>query len=110
MSLLGIPVLSFILFSPLAGIGILLLVPKENKAAIRWIGFAVSLIPFLLSLLLVRSFDRGNPSFQFVERHDWIPAMVEGPKPRRYSRIRSLRASSPVTAGSPGPTHSSNNR
>ena len=42
--------LSIILFTPLAGALVLLLVNKQNENAIRWIANAVALIGFVISL------------------------------------------------------------
>jgi NADH-quinone oxidoreductase subunit M len=64
--------LSLILFSPLVGALFLLLVPREQVAAIRRSAFAFSLPPFLLSLLLFAAFDPADPGFQFVEEAAWI--------------------------------------
>ena len=75
MNLQGVPILSWILFLPLTGVSLLLFVKKENAKVIRILTFTVSLIVFLLSLALLGSFNLANPSFQFVERHPWIPPM-----------------------------------
>jgi len=46
-------ILSIILFTPLVGALVLLFVPKENKAAIRWIANFFALAGLLVSLPLV---------------------------------------------------------
>jgi NADH-quinone oxidoreductase subunit M len=68
-----LPLLSLIVFSPVAGALMLALTPGENVAAARRGAFIYSLIPFLFSLLLFAAFDPGNPNFQFVEQAAWIP-------------------------------------
>ena len=75
MSLQSVPILSWILFSPLVGVLLLLFVKKESVGVIRALAFVVSLSVFLLSLALLPSFDRTSPSFQFVERYAWIPPL-----------------------------------
>src|SRR5215472_15177164 len=67
--------LSIILFTPLAGLAILLLLPGRNKDLIRvWANLA-SFAGFLVSLPLVSRFQTGLAGFQFEERFDWIPAL-----------------------------------
>ncbi len=70
-------ILSIILFTPLAGMILLLFIPGENRNAIRWWGNAVMLIGFLVSLPLVFWFARETPEqqFKFVEQHVWIPSI-----------------------------------
>jgi len=62
-------ILSIILFTPLIGAFILLLVPKENKDAIRWMANLFALGGFLISLPLVPMFwaQRFAPGFKFIE-------------------------------------------
>ena len=67
--------LSLILFTPLVGAFLLLLVPKQNENAIRWIANIVALVGFLISIPLWFWFDPQNPDFQFVERAAWIPSI-----------------------------------
>ena len=69
--------LTTIVFVPLAGALVLLLV--ENAAGrrdrvIRWAALGVSLLVFGATLLLWSRFDPASADFQFVERYAWIPA------------------------------------
>src|SRR5215471_12162572 len=67
--------LSIILFTPLAGLAVLLFIPASNKGLIRiWANIA-SFAGFLISLQLPAAFDKSKPGFQFVERADWIPSL-----------------------------------
>src|SRR5438270_172074 len=61
-------ILSIILFTPLVGAILLLFVPKENKAAIRWVANIFALGGFLISLPLVPEFWalRFEPGFKFI--------------------------------------------
>ena len=70
-------ILSIILFTPLAGMILLLFIPGENKKAIRWWGNIVLFLGFLVSLPLVFWFPRTAPEaqFKFFEQHDWIPSI-----------------------------------
>src|SRR5258707_6163662 len=69
------PILSIILFTPLAGALVLLLVDKQNANAIRWIANGVALIGFVISVPLWFWFDPTATDFQFVERASWIPSV-----------------------------------
>jgi len=67
--------LSIILFTPLAGALILLLVNKQNENAIRWIANLVALIGFAVSVPLWFWYQPSGADFQFVERAPWIPSV-----------------------------------
>jgi len=67
--------LSLILFLPLAGAALLLLMPKQNTKAIRLIANIVALLGFAISIPLWFWYDPQNPEFQFVERAAWIPSI-----------------------------------
>ncbi len=69
--------LSLIVFLPLAGALLVLLVPnREDSGAplIRQLGLVISLVAFFLTLLLWARFQAASADFQFVERAAWIPA------------------------------------
>jgi NADH-quinone oxidoreductase subunit M len=67
--------LSIILFTPLAGALLLLLVSKRNENAIRWIANVVALLGFVVSVPLWFWYNSQNADFQFVERAAWIPSI-----------------------------------
>ncbi len=67
--------LSLVLFTPLIGMLLLLLIPSGNKKLIKIWANAVAFIGFLISILLVTGFDKGQAGFQFAERADWIPSI-----------------------------------
>jgi len=67
--------LSLILFTPLAGALILLLVNKRNENAIKWIANIVTLIGFAVSVPLWFWYQPSGADFQFVERAPWIPSI-----------------------------------
>jgi NADH-quinone oxidoreductase subunit M len=72
-NLSNIPILSLIIFLPLAGIFFILLIDRDKKATIRTIGMFFSILTFLISLLVFYSFSSGTSSMQFVEHLSWIP-------------------------------------
>ena len=67
------PILSVIVFLPLLAAVVLMLIPAEQKSALRRAAFIFSLIPFLLSLLVLAGFDPNNPGMQFTAQAAWIP-------------------------------------
>ena len=67
--------LSIILFTPLAGALILLLVNKQNENAIRWIANLVTLIGFAVSVPLWFWYQPSGADFQLVEHAPWIPSI-----------------------------------
>ena len=66
----GLPILSILIFLPLAGALLLLLV--KNESLCRYFALATTSIVGLLSLRLIQGFDRTTDKFQFVEHHPWI--------------------------------------
>jgi NADH-quinone oxidoreductase subunit M len=70
--------LSIVLWTPVAGLAVLLFLPSTNKNLIRLWANAVGLAGFLVSLPLVWRFHSGAAGFQFTERADWIPSLGAG--------------------------------
>ncbi len=73
---IGFPILTFMLFIPLAGavaVGFL-----KNARAVRFTAFAVTFINFVFSLCLFARFELGTDAMQFVEQHAWIPPLGIG--------------------------------
>ena len=75
MAFLQAHLLTLILFSPLAGAVLLLLVPRERLQAIRWVALLVSLIPLGLALFLWFAYQPGVQGYQFVEQAIWYEAI-----------------------------------
>src|SRR5499427_1048341 len=67
--------LSLILFLPLVGAFLVLLVPKQNEDAIRWIANVTAFAGFVVSAPLWFWYNPQNADFQFVERLPWIPSI-----------------------------------
>ena len=68
------PLLSVIIFLPLIG-GFIILIIKEDPVGsvnIRWAAFWTSIGTFILSCLLWLQFDSSNRSYQFVEKISWF--------------------------------------
>src|ERR1035438_8436887 len=67
-------ILSIILFTPLAGLLVLLFLPSSNPRLIKLWANAASFIGFLVSLPLVFQFDRTR-TWAFEEQCSWIPSI-----------------------------------
>ncbi|MCX6637099.1 MAG: NADH-quinone oxidoreductase subunit M [Acidobacteria bacterium] len=67
-------ILSIILFTPLVGLLVLLLIPSRNQRAIKLWANLASFAGFLACLPLVVVFDPAR-DFQFIEKVSWIPTL-----------------------------------
>jgi NADH-quinone oxidoreductase subunit M len=65
--------LSVLIFLPLAGVFLLVFLPRENHRLLRNMTFAVTLAEFLLSLPVAILFDGSTAAMQFVQKIPWIP-------------------------------------
>jgi len=72
MTILGIPILSLLIFFPILGAIVLLFVNKENGRAIRWIALIFAFVEFIFSLPLFFAFDPKTAAMQFVEDFWWV--------------------------------------
>jgi len=72
MYILGIPILSLLIFFPILGAIVLLFINKENGRALRWVTLIFSLVEFLFSLPLFFEFNSKTGAMQFVEDWWWI--------------------------------------
>lgn len=67
-------ILSLIVFVPLIGMAVVLLLPRDKINAIRWTSAFFTFVTLVLSVILLAKFDNTNKGFQFVEHYQWIPA------------------------------------
>jgi NADH-quinone oxidoreductase subunit M len=68
------PILSVLVWLPIAAGVMLLLVGDRNAALGRWIALAASVATFVVSAVLWREFDASTATMQFVELQPWIGA------------------------------------
>jgi NADH-quinone oxidoreductase subunit M len=61
-------------FIPLLGAVIVLCLPREKAALIKWVSVAATVPPLLLAIWLYVNFDRSTPGFQFMQQAPWIPS------------------------------------
>ena len=73
MHVLGLPLLTIVIFFPLAGALLLLCIPKARVELLKRVALAISLVEFFVSLPLFVWFDEGVAGMQFVEQVPWIP-------------------------------------
>lgn len=67
--------LTYLLLTPIIG-GILVLFSKPGRAIqIRWFGFGVSLVAFVISLIAYAKFESNSAQFQFVHKVLWIKSL-----------------------------------
>jgi len=72
MNPFGFPILSTVIFLPLAGVFFILFLKDASKIKIT--AFVAGLLTLGVSLMLFFNFNVGTPQFQFGERLTWIPA------------------------------------
>lgn len=67
------PLLSLVLFTPLAGLLVLLAVPSSRSRLLKLVANGTALLGLLVTFPLLSGFDRSR-DFQFIERAPWIPS------------------------------------
>jgi len=67
----GFPLLSFLIFFPLAGAVVLFFFSGEKFARL-WT-LAITIIEAIISIPLLTGFDITTPKYQFAEAYSWIP-------------------------------------
>ena len=65
--------LSILIWLPIAGGVLALLIGDRNAQAARWVALGTAILTFGLSLPLYAGFDGSTAAFQFVEHREWIP-------------------------------------
>jgi len=68
------PILSFIVFTPIAAGMLLLAFPAERKTEIRVTALAAASFALGLSLWAFLAYDQAAGGYQFIEKVSWIPA------------------------------------
>ena len=67
------PLLSAVIFLPLAGALLLMLLPRQKALFIKVSALIWTLLEFALSLPLFFNFNEKTPGMQFVEHREWFP-------------------------------------
>ncbi|MCK9376559.1 MAG: NADH-quinone oxidoreductase subunit M [Syntrophobacterales bacterium] len=68
-----LPILSILIFLPVVGIAILVIINRQRHQALKLATMAICLVEFLVSLPLWFDFNSQTAAMQFVERHEWLP-------------------------------------
>ena len=68
------PLLSLLVWLPILGGVLCMLVGNGRPQAARWLGLTTALIAVALSVPLLTGFDMTTASMQFVEQQPWIPS------------------------------------
>ena len=72
--------LSLMVFIPLLGMLLVLLVPKGREDLVKWVALAIAAVPTVLAVYLYAKFDpnvsmqSGNYGLQFIQHSVWIPS------------------------------------
>lgn len=78
LQILGIGILTWLVFIPILGMAAVLLIPGKNENAIRWTAAISTGIQLVLAIVIFSVFDRTKigineaETFQFVEHFSWI--------------------------------------
>jgi len=73
MNNLGFPVLSTLIFLPVAGAVLLLLTGRSQEGLTKVLALLTAVVNFIVSVPLFLNFDKTTHLMQFVEKHAWIP-------------------------------------
>lgn len=65
------PILSIILFMPVIGAILIMILPREQEKAIKAVAAATTLISLALSLVVWAGYDRSAGGMQFIEQIPW---------------------------------------
>ncbi|MDD4050393.1 MAG: NADH-quinone oxidoreductase subunit M [candidate division Zixibacteria bacterium] len=69
------PILSFIVFTPLLGMIVVMLLNRERVTAIRWMSAVFAFITMIFTLIVLKDYDSSTASMQFMESFNWIPSI-----------------------------------
>ncbi len=69
---MAFPILSLLIFLPVAGALLLACMPRERAEEMRWVALLLSSLEFALSLPLFFVFDVNTASMQFAEARAWV--------------------------------------
>ncbi|MBB3916283.1 NADH-quinone oxidoreductase subunit M [Rhizobium fabae] len=70
---MGIPLLSFIIFTPVAGAAVLMLLRGDDAA--RWTALSFTVLDLALCIAMLVGFDTTTHAMQFTEMRSWVPAL-----------------------------------
>jgi NADH-quinone oxidoreductase subunit M len=71
----GFPLLTFIIFTPLAGAVLVAVLPRRRPEIVRAVGYVATAAELGFVGYLLYSFDTSASGYQFVENHPWIDTL-----------------------------------
>jgi NADH-quinone oxidoreductase subunit M len=74
MTILGIPILTLLIFFPILGAIVLLFINQEKAGTLRVVTLIFAIVEFIFSLPLFFAFDSKTAAMQFVEDWWWVEA------------------------------------
>ncbi|RJX36911.1 NADH-quinone oxidoreductase subunit M [Paenibacillus pinisoli] len=78
MSGLGqIPILSIILLSPLLGLAVIQLLPRQRASWLKIAAVAATMVPLALTLWLYADYDRQQGAASYSETYNWVQAPLK---------------------------------
>src|SRR5210317_1768706 len=75
MEYASFPYLTAILLSCVTGLVVILILPGERKAQIKWVSAVFSGITLILSVYLFFAYDKSQGGLQFVEKIRWVESI-----------------------------------
>jgi len=74
----SVPWLSVLWLVPLAGSVLVILLPPGLRRFAKWTGLAFGVLTLVVAIVVTLGFKTGGDAYQFVEKHEWIPAFGAG--------------------------------
>jgi NADH-quinone oxidoreductase subunit M len=69
------PILTVIVFTPLAAALVILLYKPEWKKAARVTALSAALFALFLSIIVYFTYDKGAAGYQFIQKYNWMPQL-----------------------------------
>ncbi|MPZ50050.1 MAG: NADH-quinone oxidoreductase subunit M [Dehalococcoidia bacterium] len=95
----GHPLLSLLLFLPIAGAIACLVLPRSQEGKARVVATVFTLANLAIALALFASFDQGDNALQFAERRTWIDAADAGFNVQYFIGVDGLSATLVLLTG-----------
>ncbi len=70
---MSIPLLSLIVFVPIAGAAVLMFMRSDD--AVRWTALGFGIVDLALCIVMLAGFDTTTHEMQFTEKYPWVPAL-----------------------------------
>ncbi|MEE3750608.1 NADH-quinone oxidoreductase subunit M [Mycobacterium intracellulare] len=74
----SVPWLSVLWLVPLAGSVLIILMPPGLRQLAKWTGLIFGVLTLAVAVVVTLGFKTGGAPYQFVEKHQWIPAFGAG--------------------------------